>query len=436
MGEEFSMTGQLAGAGEACSLGAAKDAPGLHLLAVKRLWKIKVNKTLEAKLHKNIFLDYFHTFITNLNMQSSIWVLYLAYCGMSLTQIGLLEGVYHITSMIFEIPSGALADLLGRKKSMAVSKTCIAISCLIMLYSRSFWLFALSFFIQALGNNFNSGSEEALVYDSMKAIGEEEKYITVCGRLNILIEVAQGIATVAGGVLAEYSFYWCYFASLVIALLAFLPVFGMTEAPFEKQQSVGNSIWEMLKDHFETSIGVLKKDLRILRIVVYFSAVFAAQTLLFFYGQQYFFDLGCNKIRISLIMLQYSLFCCLGAYCSDKVFEKFGRRIAVIASFFIAAAIACFVFETAWLSAVMLSAAGFCNSLLYPIQSSILNGLIPSEQRATLISVNSMFFSVAMILLFPVAGFLADEMGLGKVLFGIGCLLVVFTFFWRKKIFD
>ena len=51
------MTGQLAGAGEACSLGAAKDAPGLHLLAVKRLWKIKVNKTLEAKLHRNIFLD-------------------------------------------------------------------------------------------------------------------------------------------------------------------------------------------------------------------------------------------------------------------------------------------------------------------------------------------------------------------------------------------
>lgn len=395
-----------------------------------------MNKTLEAKLQKNILLDYLHTFIANLNMQSSIWVLYLAYCGMNLAQIGLLEGVYHITSMIFEIPSGAIADLLGRKKSMIVSKTCIAVSCLIMLYSRSFWLFALSFFIQALGNNFNSGSEEALVYDSMKAVGEEEKYITVNGRLNILIEVAQGIATVAGGILAEYSFFWCYFASLVIALLAFVPVMGMPEAPFEKQQSDGRGIGKMLRDHFGNSIDILKKDLRILRIVVYFSAVFASQTLLFFYGQQYFSDLGYNKIYISLFLLLFSLFSCLGAYCSDKVFERFGKRIAVAASFLIAVSIGCFVFEVVWLSVVMLSVAGFCNSLLYPIQSAVLNELIPSEQRATLISVNSMFFSIAMIVLFPVAGLLADRMGLGKVLLGIGCLLVVFTFFWRKKIIE
>ena len=106
----------------------------------------------------------------------------------------------------------------------------------------------------------------------------------------------------------------------------------------------------------------------------------------------------------------------------------------MIASLIIAVAIACFVFERAVLSVVMLSAAGFCNSMLYPIQSAILNGLIPSEQRATLISVNSMFFSIAMIILFPVAGFLADGLGLGRVLFGIGCLLVVFTLLWRNKI--
>ncbi|MDE7477559.1 MAG: hypothetical protein K2M91_06375, partial [Lachnospiraceae bacterium] len=43
------------------------------------------------------------TFIVNLNMQSSIWVLYLAYCGLNLAQIGLVEGMYHATSILFEI---------------------------------------------------------------------------------------------------------------------------------------------------------------------------------------------------------------------------------------------------------------------------------------------------------------------------------------------
>ena len=393
-----------------------------------------MNEKLTGKLKKNIVLDYFNAFITNLNMQSSIWVLYLAYCGMNLAQIGLLEGIYHVTSMIFEIPSGAIADLLGRKKSIVVSKICIAVSCLIMLYSRNFWLFALSFFIQALGNNFNSGSEEALIYDSMKAVGEEDRYIGVNGRLNVIIEVAQGIATVAGGVLAEYSFFWCYAASLIIAVLAFVPVTFMTEAPFEKHNDEKKSVWRKFKDHFATSFGILKNDNRILWLVVFFSAVFAAQTLLFFYSQQYFSDLGYNKIYISIFMLLFSLFSCLGAYLSDRVFERFGTKIAVIASFVIAFAVICFVFNNVFVSVAMLSVAGFCNSLLYPIQSALLNKLIPSEQRATLISVNSMFFSISMIILFPVAGVLADAVGLPLVLMGVGILMGLFVLIFRKRL--
>ena len=77
---------------------------------------------LQTKLKRNIGLDYFSTFITNLNMQSSIWVLYLAYCGLNLAEIGLLEGIYHATSILCEIPSGAVADLLGRKRSMVLSR--------------------------------------------------------------------------------------------------------------------------------------------------------------------------------------------------------------------------------------------------------------------------------------------------------------------------
>ena len=96
---------------------------------------------------------------------------------------------------------------------------------------KSFGWFAVSFAVQALGNNLNSGSEEALVYDSMKCLGQEEHYMGVYGRLNVLIEVAQGLATVAGGVLAEFSYFWCYAACVVIAVLALLPVLGMAEPP-------------------------------------------------------------------------------------------------------------------------------------------------------------------------------------------------------------
>lgn len=392
-----------------------------------------MNNILVRKLKRNVFLDYVSTFITNLNMQSSIWVLYLAYCGMNLAEIGILEGVYHITSIIFEIPSGAVADLIGRKKSMIVSRFCVAVSCLIMMLYHNFWLFALSFSIQALGNNFNSGSEEALIYDSMKAVGDEQKYIGVNGRLNVIIEISQGIATVAGGVLAEYSFMWCYLASFIIAVLSFAPVIFMTEAPVESGDNAKEGVLKMFKNHFVTSAAILKKDRRILGIILFFATVFSAQTLMFYYSQQYFYDLGYNKIYISIFMLVVSGFSCAGALLSEKIYGKFGNKVAVIASLIIGFSIIGYVFNVVWASVLLLSVASFCNSSLYPIQSASLNALIPSEQRATLISVSSMFFSVVMILLFPVAGFLADIYGITNVFVGIGSLIILFTLYWKAR---
>ena len=104
-----------------------------------------MNEKQNLRLKRNVGLDYVHTFLSNMNMQSSIWVLYLAYCGMHLAQIGLLEGIYHATSIVCEIPSGAAADLLGRKRCMILSNICIAVSCVIMLFSKSFGCFAVSF---------------------------------------------------------------------------------------------------------------------------------------------------------------------------------------------------------------------------------------------------------------------------------------------------
>lgn len=386
------------------------------------------------KLKRNIALDYISTFITNLNMQSSIWVLYLAYCGLNLAQIGFVEGIYHATSILFEIPSGAVADLLGRKKSMVLSRICIAVSCVIMLFARSFWFFALSFIIQALGNNLNSGSEEALVYDSMKYAGQEERYLRVCGRINVIIEVSQGIATVAGGILAEYSYVWCYGACLVIAVLALVPVMFMTEAPHTDQEKRASSVREVVTHHFRTCFDILWSDRRILNIIIYYSTVFAAETLLFFYSQQYYFELGYNKIQISLIMLVSGVVSCAGAVMSERLFRKLGEKIALIAALGIAVAFLGYGFGNTVISVAVFVMAGFCNSVLYPVQSELLNSLIPSEQRATLISVNSMFFSVAMILLFPLAGFLADKWGLTAVLVAVGLVLMAFTVCWNDNV--
>ena len=399
----------------------------IDMIECKNERNLKEGRIMEIRLLRNIKLDYISTFITNLNMQSCIWVLYLTYCNMSLLQIGLLEGIYHITSMVCEIPSGAWADLVGRKRSMLISRVCITISCIIMLFSRNFWGFALSFIIQALGNAFTSGSEEALVYDSLKCIEKEDDFIKVNGRLNMIIEVSQAIATVAGGVLAEYSYVWCYAACVVIALLSLVPVVFMTEPPIldETERLSG---MELVKNHFKISYQILKNDTRIMKIIVFYSLVFAAHTLLFFYSQQYFFDLGYNKIKISIIFLFAGAVSCLGALASDYLYQRLRDKVAVLSAVIIAFAMICYGFNIPWLAMTVFVISSFFNAVLYPVESECLNRLIPSEQRATLISINSMFFSVMMIVMFPIAGFLAGIWNLPIVLVGFGCLVLIFSF--------
>ena len=75
-----------------------------------------------------------------------------------------------------------------------------------------------------------------------------------------------------GGILAEYSFLFCYGASFIIAICALLPVLFMVEVPIEKLEQKGKKIITILVDHFKISASVLKENRNILKVIVFFKA--------------------------------------------------------------------------------------------------------------------------------------------------------------------
>lgn len=382
-------------------------------------------KDIRKKLERNIKLDYMYTALNNLNMMNFVWVLYLSHCGMSLAQIGILEGIFHVTSTICEIPSGAIADLFGRRNSMIAGRICIAVSCLIMLFTRNFVGFASGFMIQALGYNFNSGSEEALVYDSAKLSGQEESYLKINGRINVLIEVSQIFATVVGGVLSEYSYTYCYIACFSIAVLSVLPLLFMTEPPIKRTNMKRNAWLVKTREHFRKCFLILSGNRDILEIILFYSGIFMMDALLFFYGQQYFSERGLDKIQIGFLLMGVGIASSVGAVLSERIYRKIGEIISGIHAICISICIVTFGIGGTTFAMVAFVLSGFLSAMLYPVQSNILNSLIPSEQRATLISVNSMCFSVMMIIVFPVIGGLADEFGLDEVFTVFGIIFLV-----------
>ncbi|MDF2593450.1 MAG: major facilitator superfamily 1, partial [Clostridia bacterium] len=74
------------------------------------------------QLKRNINKNYLYTLIQNIDFTRGIWMLYLAGKGMSLTQLGLLETIFHVTSFTMEVPTGAVADIFGRRISRIVGR--------------------------------------------------------------------------------------------------------------------------------------------------------------------------------------------------------------------------------------------------------------------------------------------------------------------------
>ena len=392
---------------------------------------VNIKKNMNSSMERNVRADYVYCFLHNFDISSAIWVLYMVFKGLPLYQVGIAEGVFHVSSFLFEVPSGALADLFGRKRVIIIGRILSAVSAVMMFFSSNVFSFSIAFIVSALSYNLNSGSEEALVYDSMKAVNKEEAYIKVNSRINMIIEVSQGIATFAGGVLAQYSYSVCYITVIVISLISILPALLFKEPAVcikgEKEERIS------LVNHFKKCYQILKGNRELLKVLLYFPMVFTFNTIVYYYGQQYFSLLGFNKISISLIMLLSGSFSVLGAFSCEKVISVLGEKTKYAASVLMGISIIIISLNNAFLAVAFFAIMNYANSLLYPIQSNSLNKLIPSGQRATILSIDSMLFSMFMVLLFPLSGLIADKLNLNYTFFGLGILQITLMIILLRK---
>nr|WP_312576242.1 MFS transporter [Sedimentibacter sp.] len=381
------------------------------------------------KLKQNISVSYAYNFFLQLNITSAIWVLYLAFRGMSLIEIGLLESIYHITGLIFELPTGALADLYGRKFCVVLGRVVNVISCILMITSSSFLGFAISFVLSCAAMNLNSGAAEALVYDSLKELGEEDKYKKIWGELAFVMSIAQGIAVLFGGILADIQFLYAYIFGTIIQIIALIISFNFNEPSIDNKKSEEQRENQVKKEkaiinQLLISINVLKGRKIVLYLIMFSALVGSLQTTVFFYSQQYFSDLNYTKTKIALICALGSLIEAVSSKYAYKIENRLkikGILIGTSTLNIIALAGLAFVKRLSILFFLITSVTG---GLAFTIFSDYINSRVPSEHRATILSFDSLCFSMFMICVFPLFGLLAEHMGF-SITFGVIAVLYI-----------
>lgn len=147
---------------------------------------------------------YLYAFFKNFAFFSAVLVPFFTdWGGITLLQVQILQSWFSIWVFILEVPTGAVADKIGRKHSLMLGSFMIAIATIVYGSIPSFGIFLLAEFIFALGYALNSGADQALLYDTLKQEGRESESQKILGRADAIMLAGMMIAAPLGGFIAN-----------------------------------------------------------------------------------------------------------------------------------------------------------------------------------------------------------------------------------------
>ena len=166
----------------------------------------------EIRAKRNLKLFICFRMFFNARFYYPIFAIYFLEHGLTWEEFGILNGIWAITIIMLEVPSGALADTLGRKKLLVLAGACMVIEMLALLWAPmdgSAWvfsLFAINRIISGVAEAAASGADEALAYDSLKAAGLEKEWGKALEKAQRFTSLAFFFAMMTGSAFYDSSF--------------------------------------------------------------------------------------------------------------------------------------------------------------------------------------------------------------------------------------
>lgn len=349
---------------------------------------------------------------------TSFWILFFIQNGLSLLQIGLLESIFHGTSLLCEIPSGMLADRFSYKTNLYLARlSSIGSSILILFGQGNFWIYAIAMMVNAWSYNFDSGTSTAFLFDSAVEAGQKDRYLQISSFLSGVAEVTRTLGTVVAGFFIHGALAWTYYIAIGLSLLSILLIFLMKEPESKSDERSHLTLKRILE--------VVKQEWQDKPVLFYwmltYQLVGTIMCMFYFYYQQKISDL--TSWQVSLIMLIGSGFNLLAVYLASQIGKKWNSNQVfpiLVALTGLVLLLVGVKTPFAYLSVYLLTNALY--AVYQPIYYNDLQAYLPSSVRATMLSINSMMFSLSMIVIFPLTGWLIDTCGFVAVFLVLGLI--------------
>ena len=373
------------------------------------------------KASRKVQRTYLTLLLLNTLAASLIWginTLFLLDAGLNNTEAFAANAFFTLGFMIFEIPTGVVADLRGRRMSYLLGVITLILSTLLYLYmwyrSAPLWGWALSSMLLGLGFTFFSGAMEAWLVDALAHSGFKEHLESVLAKGEIVEGAAMLTGSVAGGIVAQTTNLGVpYLIRAALLVLNFVFAFLLMRDLGFKPAENKNPIKEV-KTIIAGSVrhGLRNPPVKWIMLAAPFTG---AVTIYAFYAMQpYLLQLWGDEKAYGVAGLAAAIVAgaqIAGGLLVPQIGRVFRRRTTVLLAgeviSVLVLAIVGFV-PNFWVAVTLLILWGLMFSAMMPVRQTYLNGLIPSEQRATVLSFDSLFSSSGGVVFQPLLGKAAD----------------------------
>lgn len=376
-------------------------------------------------LYKNIEIYKIYSVFSELLILGPIIVLYLLAKGLEFTEIMVLQSIAAVSVVIFEVPTGAVADKIGRKFSIIFGSSLWGLSLFIYIVGKNFYIFAIAEIIFSLGATFKSGADIALIYDSLKALNREKEFQRIEGYARSFTFGAQGIGSIIAGFIYEINIYLPMIVSIGFMIITSIIAMNFKE-PFidDKEGREEVKYFQQIKESWKYILGHEK----IKAIMVYSMVFFIFYRTGFWYFQPY---MESVNIPVKYFGILFFIFNVVAALASNKCYKIMRitkpRTLTFMSSLLIASFILLGIIKI-WIGVFAILFQQVARGLYRPVTRKYMNKHIPSDKRATILSFHSLAVNIAVAVSLPFMGLLKDHNNIYTTHIILAIIMILMTY--------
>ncbi|NMC58381.1 MAG: MFS transporter [Candidatus Methanofastidiosa archaeon] len=370
-------------------------------------------------LKSNLWKIYLFKFFISFWIIAPILIPFYQSNGLSSTEVFIIQAAFAASTLVFEVPSGYLSDVIGRKRTLIIGGLFLPIGVAFYAFSHSFLYFVMAEIIIGISVSMFSGTDSALLYDTLAEMKSTKNYKEIEGKSLFYERLGGSLASIFGGFVAALSIRSPFYINIVTTLVL-IPIALSLKEPLRKRITNENpliGILRIVKYSFSHSE---------VRILIIYSSVITTVSLIGLWSYFMYYDsLGLNIALYGIIFAVFQISSGYGSKKAYKLENSIGRRNSLIMILIISIIFVALSYFNSYLMIPFILLNAFIWGFSGPLIYDYVNKNVESHIRATLLSIMNMSGRVFFIILSPLFGRLVDIYSLSSAYLFLGIIFLI-----------